>query len=114
MEGLIEKTVSNLRQLVDTDTVIGKCIVAPDNSFVIPVSKISVGMITGSNEKGVDKLGRDKKQSDGGGAGASITPLGFLVLGGSRHQFITINKEENGNKWTDLLNAAINAFIPEK
>ncbi|NCA68049.1 MAG: hypothetical protein EOM87_08305 [Clostridia bacterium] len=114
MEGLMEKTVSNLRELVDTDTVIGKCIIAPDNSLVIPVSKISVGMITGSNEKSNEKNNKDKKQMDGGGAGASITPLGFLVLGGSRHQFININKEENSNKWTDLLGAAINVFTPEK
>lgn len=113
MDGLMEKTVNNLRELVDTDTVIGKCIMAPDNSLIIPVSKISVGMITGSSEKGIEKY-KDKRLSDGGGAGASITPLGFLVLGGSKHQFINIDKEDNSNKWTDLLNAAINAFTPEK
>ncbi len=114
MDGLMEKTVNNLRELVDTDTVIGKCIVAPDNSLIIPVSKISVGMITGSNEKGIDKLGRDKKISDGGGAGAAITPLGFLVLSRTRHQFINIDKGENGNKWTELLGAAINVLVPDK
>ncbi len=114
MDSVMERTINNLRQLVDTDTVIGKCIIAPDNSLIIPVSKISVGMVTGSNEKGIERYNRDKRITDGGGAGASITPLGFLVLGSSRHQFINIDKEENSNKWTDLLNAAINAFLPEK
>ncbi len=113
MDSIIEQTVSNLRQLVDTDTVIGKCIVAPDDSLVIPVSKISVGMVSGRNEKGEERL-RERKQFDGGGAGASITPLGFLVLSDNKHHFIAIDKEEQKNKWTELLGAAINAFSPEK
>lgn len=112
MDGIMERTVNNLRELVDTDTVIGKCIIAPDDSLIIPVSKISVGMVSGRNEKGEEKL-REKKHFDGGGAGAAITPLGFLVLGKNKHSFIAIDKEEQNNKWSDLLNAAINALIPE-
>lgn len=116
INGIMDKTLDNLRELVDTDTVIGKCILSPDGSMVVPVSKVSVGMVAGGGEynENSPKLRSQFPGAGGGGAGVSITPLGFLVLSNSKHSFIRVDKEENESKWMDLAVAATKVFTKNK
>lgn len=109
---LIEKTVANLLQLVEGDTVIGKTIVGPDNTYVIPVSKVSVGIVSGTGEYGENKGKKGFQSAGGGGAGGSVSPLGFLVLG-SGSRFIPVSREEE-NKWANLINSALDIVKPQK
>lgn len=105
--------VNNLKDLVDSDTVIGKEITAPNNSLIIPISKVSVGIVSASGESEESKLKKGLRQAGGGGAGGSVTPLGFLVLNESSTRFINVDKEESG-KWSNLINSAMDLFKTEK
>lgn len=105
--------VNNLKDLVDSDTVIGKEITAPNNSLIIPISKVSVGIVSASGESEESKLKKGLRQAGGGGAGGSVTPLGFLVLSESSTKFINVDKEESG-KWSNLINSAMDLFKTEK
>lgn len=105
--------VNNLKDLVDSDTVIGKEILAPNNNLVIPISKVSVGIVSASGEANEHKLKKGLQQAGGGGAGGSVTPLGFLVLSENTTRFINVDKEENG-KWSNLINSAMDLLKPEK
>lgn len=109
---LIERTVSNLKDLVDSDTVIGKSIVTSENGMVIPVSKVTVGIVSGSGSGGERprKLG---SSGSGGGAGGSISPIGFLVLNGGTVKFVNISKEED-NKWLNFVNSAMDILKPSR
>ena len=75
MNELMESTISKIRQLVDTNTVIGAPITTPDGITVIPVSRVSVGFGTGgtTGSKGVSFTG-------GNGAGVKVDPVGFFVI----------------------------------
>ena len=79
---LIETTLKNLANLIDVNTIIGTPIKYESGERVIPISKVTVGVLTGGGEYG--KLGIFKKGSDlpysaGNGAVISIKPCGFLI-----------------------------------
>ena len=72
---LMDTTISKIRQLVDTNTIIGSPITTPDGITVIPVSRVSFGFGTGgtTGSKGVSFTG-------GNGAGVKVDPIGFFVI----------------------------------
>lgn len=75
MNELMDATIGKIRQLVDTNTVIGQPINTPDGITVIPVSRVTFGFGTGgtSGTKGVSFTG-------GNGAGVKVEPIGFFVI----------------------------------
>lgn len=111
---LMDRTIEDLRRMVDGETVIGKEIVAPDGTVVIPVSKISLGMVSGGGEYGLQKLNGDFSGAGAGGAGATITPIGFLLLGRFSHSFIKVDGKEEDEKWLNILQAVAKVFTKRK
>lgn len=81
VRGLAEATVGKLKEIVETNTVIGDAITAPDGSVVIPVSKVNVGFGSGGVDfkNNPDPAG-GPSLGGGCGGGVTITPVGFLVL----------------------------------
>jgi len=78
INGFIGVSMEKIRSMVDADTMIGNPILCGDGTTVIPVSKISVGFVSG----GSDLPTRTNKEYFAGGAGAgmSVSPMGFLVV----------------------------------
>ena len=73
---LMETTMNKVREMVDTNSVIGEPITTPDGVTVIPISRVSFGFGTGGSDYGktVDKFG------GAGAAGARIDPVSFLII----------------------------------
>ena len=89
LSDLIETSLRKIKELAETDTVIGKPITTPDGTTVIPVSKLSVGIVNGGLDYGAKHLSKDGAKQyyegsphfgGGGGAGISMTPVAFLVI----------------------------------
>ena len=82
---LMESTVSRIRQLVDTNTIIGSPIQTPDGITVIPVSRVSFGFATGgaSGSKNVSFTGAN-------GAGVKVELIGFFVIKDGNCRMISI------------------------
>ena len=81
-ERLIDETLKNVNMLTDADVIIGKPIVTPSGSIIIPVSKITVGLLVGDGEYGKIKMFQSNKNypsSTASGAVTSVKPCGFLV-----------------------------------
>lgn len=80
MSEIIESSVASLKSVMDADTIIGEAIKAENGTTIIPVSKLSVGFVSG----GLDYAGKaaEKKNNfgGGGGTGLSLTPVCFLVI----------------------------------
>ena len=108
-ELLIERTVSNLKDLVDA--VIGKSIQVGNNGVVIPVSRVTVGVVSGSGNG--DKNKKGVSEGFGGGAGGSVAPIGFLMVGNGVCKFVNVGKEED-NKWLNFINSAMDIIKPSK
>ena len=74
---LTESSMKNLQTLIDSNSVIGKEVITPDGTVILPVSRVSFGFGTGGGD-----LPATQKELFGGGTGGgvSITPLAFLTV----------------------------------
>ena len=111
---LMDKTMGDLKRMVDGETVVGREILAPDGTVVIPVSKVSFGMVSGGGEYGIQRLNGDFSGAGAGGAGATITPIGFLLLGKFKNSFIKIDGKEEDEKWVNILQSVARFFTKKK
>lgn len=73
---LMEASMSKIRDMVDSNTIIGEPIQTPDGVTLIPVSRLSFGFGCGGGDYGKqqDKLGA------GAAAGVRVEPMAFLVV----------------------------------
>jgi sporulation protein YtfJ len=81
---IIATSLSEIKNLVDANTIIGEPINTPSGTVIIPVSKITMGLATGGVDFGAkdrtEAVKKDDKFSGGGGTGVSVTPVAFLVV----------------------------------
>lgn len=75
LSDLTRMTMEKLRELLDTNTIVGQPISTPDGVTLIPISKVSFGFGNGGGDYG-------KSQGFGGGTGVGvkIDPVAFLVM----------------------------------
>lgn len=79
---VMETALKNLGACIDVNTVIGTPINTNDGNVIIPVSKVTFGILSGGGEYGkvnIFKKGEDLPFSAGNGAIVSMKPCGFLV-----------------------------------
>ena len=80
IHGLMNVTMDKIRQMADSNTIIGKPIKTDDGTTILPVSRISFGFASA----GTDFDGKNAANKDlfggGSGAGVNIQPVAFLVV----------------------------------
>lgn len=91
VEDLIRTVMTEFRQIVKAETVVGEPIEV-GGAVVVPVSRISFGFGAGG---GAEK-------SDGGGSGtgggASVEPLAFVVIRDGKVQILPVQEKEGSIK----------------
>lgn len=75
---IMETTMEKIKTMVDANTIIGDRIVV-DDVTIIPISKLSFGFVSGATDF-AGKNNGSQVFAGGGGAGASVNPIGFLVV----------------------------------
>lgn len=86
---LLDTTMDKLRTVVDSDTIIGNQISVGDIT-IIPVSKVSFGMASGGSDFPAKSV-NGKMFGGGGGAGATVSPVCFLVIKGNEVRVLNAN-----------------------
>ena len=80
IQGLMNVTMDKIRQMADSNTIIGKPIKTDDGTTILPVSRISFGFASA----GTDFDGKNAANKDlfggGSGAGVNIQPVACLVV----------------------------------
>lgn len=78
LNDLMQSTMDRIREMVDTNTIVGQPITTPDGVTLIPISKVSFGFGSGGGDYGKTS----PKENFGGGsaAGVRIDPVAFLVI----------------------------------
>ena len=78
INSLMGVTMDKIRELVNSDTIIGEPVSLPDGTTILPVSRVTFGVATG----GSDFAAKQSKELFGGGSGAGVTvaPVAFLVV----------------------------------
>lgn len=79
---LMSTTLQKIREMVDTNTIVGQPIHTEDGVTLIPVSKLSFGFASGGTDFTTKNQKPEAKNSFGGGSGAgvNIAPVAFLVV----------------------------------
>ncbi|MFD3446228.1 GerW family sporulation protein [Microbacteriaceae bacterium 4G12] len=119
IEELMKTTMTNLKQMVDVNTILGKPVSTLDGNVVLTVSKVAFGFGAGGsdfegetqNHTHKSQQGKhEEKASDtqlpfggGSGAGVSISPVAFLVVGANGVQVMHLHSN------THLIERAIEA-----
>ena len=76
LNDMMRTTMEKVREMVDTNTIVGQPITTPDGVTLIPISKVSFGFGTGGGDYGKTT----QKFGGGSGAGVNISPVAFLVI----------------------------------
>lgn len=77
---LMQTTMSKIREMVDTNTVVGQPITTEDGVTLIPVSRLSFGFASGGSDFASKSQQANKNFGGGAGAGVNVTPVAFLVV----------------------------------
>lgn len=95
---VIETAMKNLSGLIDVNTVIGKPIKTETNDLIIPVSKVTFGVLSGGGEYGklnIFSRNSDYPHSAGNGAIVSVKPCAFLVKNSNEDDYTLLNVSSN-------------------
>lgn len=122
IETLMKTTMESLKAMVDVDTVVGEPVETKEGTVIIPVSKVSFGFITGggddsmggetSAEEGQRENEYDVQGGSGGqhlpftggtGAGVTVRPVGFLVVGTKKVRFLPVDSRAIYDRLLDEL-----------
>ena len=78
LSAMMETSMDKIRQMADSNTIVGEPITTPDGVTLIPVSRLSYGFGCGGGD-----YGKNKENSGAGcGAGVRVEPMAFLVVKG--------------------------------
>ena len=98
IEGLMKTAMESIKEMIDVNTVVGDPVEAPDGTVIIPISRVACGFAAGGGEF---DLGGDRKESEGesimpafgggSGAGVSVKPIGFLVVGNGQVRLLPVD-----------------------
>ncbi len=87
IDTMMQTTMENIRGMVDVNTVVGSPVAGAKGTTIIPISRVSFGFVAGGGEYAVEEQRNRTMATDifpfagGTGAGVSVQPVGFLVVG---------------------------------
>ena len=78
---MMQESMAKIRELADTNTIVGQPIQTPDGVTLIPISRIHMGMGGGGTIFGKKReVNPEGNMGAGVGVGVSIDPIAFLVV----------------------------------
>ena len=106
---LMTNVMSNLKQMVDVNTIVGSPVETADGTTIIPVSKVGFGFAAGGSDFSAASPTADAHFGGGSGAGVSIAPIGFLVVSKDQIRMIPVTSTNSAvDKLVDYIPTAIN------
>lgn len=117
IEGLMTTAMQSIKDMVDVNTIVGDAVQSPDGTVIIPISKVSFGFAAGGGEYSPYTEGGDEEDDEGegnktggkfpfaggSGAGVSINPVAFMVVGQNQMKLLPVNINSSVDKILDLV-----------
>lgn len=106
IEGLMQTTMESIKEMVDVNTIVGDPVESPDGLVIIPISRVSFGFASGGGEySGGKKNDSESEGEEGGsgklpfaggsGAGVSVQPVAFIVVGNDQIKLLPVDQGSN-------------------
>lgn len=105
IQQIVNTALTNIKNATEINTIIGQPMITPDGSTILPVSQVAFGFLAGGGEYNAPQKILAKKDSQfagGSGGGATMTPVGFLVIRDNEIKMLKINDTSPADKLIDL------------
>lgn len=115
IEGLMQTAMESLKTMVDVNTILGDAMETPDGAVIVPVSRVSLGFVSGGSEFSQAKA-RGGREEDthpfggGSGAGIALNPVAFLVVGRESVRLLPVNQNAIYDRLIDLIPQLLDRF----
>lgn len=106
VENLMTSTMENLKDMIDVNKVIGEAIETKDGTYIVPVSKLSFGFVSGGSEYQYENTNINSTVfpfGGGSGAGVSVRPVSFLVVKPDGVRMLPINQDNTYDRIVDTV-----------
>lgn len=102
--------MESMKEMVDVNTIVGDPVETPDGSVIMPISRVAFGYAAGGSEFVAQKTSEGKGHPFGGGTGAgvSVQPVGFLVVGNGNIRMLPVDTNTMVDRLVDLTPQLIN------
>lgn len=94
----MKTAMESIKEMVDVNTVVGDPVEAPDGTVIIPISRVACGFAAGGGEFEISAARGEKDEESqmpafggGSGAGVSVKPIGFLVVGNGQIRLLPVD-----------------------
>lgn len=104
IESLMKTAMESIQQIVDVNTIVGDPVETPDGSVIIPISRVSCGFAAGGSEFAPPEDNKENGNTGGtpgqaaplpfgggAGAGVSVQPVAFLVVGNGSIRLLPVD-----------------------
>lgn len=118
IEALMKTTLESIKNMVDVNTIIGDPVETPDGKVIMPISRVTFGFAAGGTEFETGEAGETAKEGTapapggaiekdfpfggGSGAGISIQPVAFLVVGREELRLLPVDGQAIYDRLIDL------------
>jgi len=116
IERIMDNAMTKIKNFTQGDTILGTPVVTADGATIIPVSKISMGFLTGGGEYGCNSRESFSNYpfAGGSGAGVSVNPIAFLVSDGKCVRLIGMDDKNAFEKIMDTLPEVLDSLFQDK
>ncbi len=107
IETIVKDAIEGIKNVVDTNTIIGNPIKIDDDITLLPISRVSVGFVAGGGELAVSKKkgGSTYPFAGGSTSGFSVSPVGFIGIEKGKINYFAV---DNGSAVGDLVSMCNN------
>ncbi|HHT65803.1 MAG: GerW family sporulation protein [Caldicoprobacterales bacterium] len=126
IENVMKTTMENLKEMIDVNTIVGDAVETAEGTVIVPISKVSFGFIAGGGEykeEGASKKafgngsGNSNGSADGeakempfaggSGAGVSVNPIAFLVVGEDKIKLLPVQYNSTVDRIVELVPSVV-------
>lgn len=113
IENIMDSTFGKMRSITDADMIVGNAIITSDGMTVIPISKISLGIVSGGGEYGLAKFS-EFPFAGASGAGVTVSPVCFLISDGKSVKLLNVEGKSAVDRAIDNVPDIIGSLFGKK
>lgn len=111
---LVADTINGLKNVIDSNTIIGSPITLSKDIIIVPITKVSVGFISGGGELNAIKSKINAYPFVGAStSGFNLSPIGFISFSNNEIKYHDIDSKSVDEKIVDMLNSIVSKITKE-